>query len=721
MKRLRPQLVTALALAALVLLVWWSYAPGLAGGFLFDDYANLPALGTTGPVDDWATFWRFVTSGTADPTGRPMALLSFLLDARNWPADPRPFLRTNLFLHLLNGLLLVFLLRHIGMLLLPEHPTGPTDLRHRSSVATGTMQRINLAAVLASGFWLLHPLFVSTTLYIVQREAMLPATFVLLGLLAWLHGRRLLLTGRWLTGFICLVTGLGTCTLLAVLSKGNGILLPALALVLEYTVLPSSPADKREPTGERLYHRAMLVLARLPAGLVGLYLLYRGWAGMEHGISSIRPWTLGQRLLTEPRILLDYLGLLWGPRPFTPGLFNDFIQVSTSVLHPLTTLPALLAVIGLIASAVAMRRRWPALSAAILFYFAGQSIESSTIPLELYYEHRNYLPALLMFWPLALWLCGLPLRSGKQASRRPQTAGHDAAMAFADKPPGKALVSPRFAANAKLIFAVALLPGLALMTHARAGLWGNQRDQALLWAKLNPGSPRAQALAGQAEMAAGYPQLAVRRLRRALATAPDEPQIAFNLMAAECQMGRIDPTTVDATRESLRTAIKIGALLTHWFERNIVNANNPPCSQLSLDTLTSLLRAAQANTRLMARAGRKQDVDYLLGRIALARNDGATALRQFNAALDQQVRISAALQQAALLGSRGFPELGLLHLDHYQAVKSREDRPRAGMPAVHAWVLQKEGYWPHELARLRKTLADDARHKGAVAPATPST
>ena len=160
-----------LVILLIVLAACW---PGLRGGFLFDDFANLLTLGATGPIDHWPTFWRYITSGTADPTGRPLTLLSFLLDARNWPADPYPFKRTSLILHLLNGALLAALLRQLGL----------------TAFGRVAQRRIEMAAVLGAAFWLLHPLFVSTTLYIVQREAMLPATFTLLGLLVWLRGRR---------------------------------------------------------------------------------------------------------------------------------------------------------------------------------------------------------------------------------------------------------------------------------------------------------------------------------------------------------------------------------------------------------------------------------------------------------------------------------------------------------------------------------------------------
>jgi len=167
-----------LAAIAILGLATAAYIPGLSGSFLFDDFANLPALGAYGPVDDWVTFWRYLTSGTADPTGRPLSLLTFLLDANNWPADPFPFKRTNLVLHLVNGVLLGFLLARLGC-----------DL---GLVAT----RAAAAAVLGAGLWLLHPLLVSTTLYIVQREAMLPGTFMLLGLLGYFVGRGRVREGR---------------------------------------------------------------------------------------------------------------------------------------------------------------------------------------------------------------------------------------------------------------------------------------------------------------------------------------------------------------------------------------------------------------------------------------------------------------------------------------------------------------------------------------------
>lgn len=667
-------------------LAWIAYAPGLHGGFLFDDFGNLPALGASGPVDHWPTFWRYITSGTADPTGRPLTLLTFLLDAHDWPADPYPFKRTNLILHIANGALLALLLRRLG----------------HEAFGDSASRRTEFAAVVGAGFWLLHPLLVSTTLYIVQREAILPATFTLVGLLTWLRGRQLAGQGHLKQGLTLIAMGLGGCTVLGVLSKANGILLPALALLVEYVLLrPSSPTEttsrSKEQRGRILYSRSMLLFAWLPTVAVAAYLFKSGWAGITRGISSVRPWTLAQRLLTEPRVLLDYLDLLWLPRPFTPGLFNDQITASSSLWSPATTLPALLAVVGLITGAWLLRHRKPAWAVAILFFFIGQSLESSTIPLELYFEHRNYLPAMLMFWPLALWLCGVPSRRFKALS-----AAKAAEADMSEAMPNRQAAKAKFALTALIVL------GLGLMTHARASLWGNEHDQAALWARLNPESPRAQANAAQVEMSAGQPLRAESRLLKLSTKAPDQVQLALNLLGAQCQLGRITAPTLDASREALRTTRDPGTLLVSWFERAMGQVERAPCPQLNYATLADLLLAAQANFRLAENPGRRQDLLYLQGRLALQQGDANTALTKFNQALDAQVRTSIALKQAALLGAHGYPRQGLAHLDHLAAEPALDDEPGFGMPRIHAWVLQHQHYWPKELARLRATLRDDA-------------
>lgn len=686
--RFPPLALNFLLFAALWLLAIAAYDPGLRGGFLFDDFANLPALGAQGPVDTLPAFWRYVTSGIADPTGRPIALITFLFDAHNWPADPLPFKRTNLILHLANGLLLAMFLRNLGRNLSPLARTTASDA----------------AAVLAAGLWLLHPLFVSTTLYVVQREAMLPATFTLIGLLMWMRGRSLIVDGRVPRGLCWLTLGLGGCTLLGVLSKANGILLPALALLIECVLLSREPnADVAcqangalvlPPLGADaaknrcVYRCAMWLLAGLPTLIVAAYLVYEGWNGLTHPALSARPWTVGERLLTEPRVLIDYLKLFWLPRPFTPGLFNDQFAASSSLWFPATTLPALLAVAGLIGGAILIRRRHPAWALAFLFFFTAQSLESSSIPLELYFEHRNYLPAMMMFWPLALWLCSQP--SSCQAGDKRQ-AGH------------------RVSLSLKASVATLLVLGLASMTYARADLWGNSEEQAILWAKLNPASVRAQVNAAQAEVGSGNPERAIGRLKSALAKAPGDVQIALNLLGAQCSRRSVEVSTLLSAAEALQTSNDTGTLLAGWFQRAIDQSSKPECAEMGLSNVSIFLRAALRNTQLMSSPARRQDLYSMKGQIDLERGNPKAALLDFNRALDQQIRATAAFQQAALLGAAGHPLQALAHLDHYAVEKHAESRPPFGMPRIHAWVLARQHYWDHELLHLRATLEDDMR------------
>ncbi|HEV2620733.1 MAG TPA: tetratricopeptide repeat protein [Frateuria sp.] len=681
----RQTIVSTVLYAVIAVIAIAAYAPGLHGSFLFDDFANLPTLGATGPVDNAASFWRYITSGTADPTGRPLALLSFLLDARDWPADPFFFKRTNLVLHLVNSLLLFLLLRRLGRAL--------TVNRQSSACA-----RADMAAALGTALWLLHPLFVSTTLYVVQREAMLPATFVLIGLLAWLHGRTKYAEGRSIAGALWCIAGLGGSTLLATLSKANGALLPLLAWLIEWVLLgplhtqPDTLGKDARRSANR-YGLIQLFFLWLPSAAIVCWLLLQGLPDILAGQTHGRPWTMGQRMLTEPRVITDYLRLLWIPHPYTSGLFNDQLLASHSLFDPPSTLYAAAFVLALLALGFGLRRRWPAVSLALLFFFGGHLVESTVLPLELYFEHRNYMPAMLLFWPLSLWICAVPQASTEQLLVRPMR------------------VLPRTALAATLIAV------LAMMTHARSDLWGNTREQALLWVRINPSSPRAQANAAQALIASGHPDLAIPPLRRGLSRSPGEIQLAMNLFGAECQLGSVTATTFAATEQALRSTTDPGTLLSHWFDRAIDGAAHPTCPQADFSHIELLLEAADENQRLMASPGRRQDVAYLQGRLALSRGQAKQALTYFDKALDRQVRVEAAMRQAAILGSAGYPELGLAHLSHYDALQASATkagdayRPPFGMPRIHAWVLRRQGYWDGELSRLRATLREDARSK----------
>jgi protein O-mannosyl-transferase len=652
--------VLALLLAATGL----AYLPGLSGGFLFDDFINLDALGKRGAIDDWPALWRYLTSGAADPTGRPLALLSFLLDARDWPADPRPFLRTNLLLHLLNGVLLFALLRALG--------------RHLD----GAGPRTDWAAVLGAGIWLLHPLFVSTTLYIVQREAMLPATFVMIGLLAYVHGRRLHAT-RPRTGAAWMLLGIGLSTLLAVLAKANGVLLPLLALVLEATVLRAGDGSSAEAVAHRLRRWRRLLLV-LPALLIAAYLAR--YLLLLHDPIDVRSWTIAERLMTQPRVLLDYLQLLLVPRVLSTGLYNDAYVVSTGWLVPWTTLPAALAIVALGVAAFVFRRRWPVLSAGVLFWFAGHLLESSVVPLELYFEHRNYLPALLLAWPLA-----------------------------------RALVHWRVRWSMRALAAVAVLALLAATTWQRTQLWGQPERLAAVWAVQNPDSPRAQATAAMQEMRAERPDLASHRLAPVVAAAPTELQGVLNLADARCMAEGLDASTAARVSHALRHARHGQHLAWRWLDGMIDRTAPGACPGVDATVLQQWIDALAANPA-MASPGRQQDAAALAGRLALLMELPERALMHFDRGLAADPRPDTAAQQAAQLARHGHYAQALAHLEHYERLAAGSPTDVGpGMPRLHRWVLERQGYWRNEFDALRRQLRADLDATVMPTPASGGT
>jgi len=501
---------------------------------------------------------------------------------------------------------------------------------------------------------------------------MLPAAFTLIGMLLWLSGKDRWAQGKW-GGLPLLIIGAWGCTGLAMLCKANGVLLPLMLLTMEWT-LP----DRSNPGGDsRRFRMARNILLGIPSAFLILWLLTK-LPGVFRGDTYSRPWTIGQRLLTEPRIICDYLLQLWVPRATGTSVFNDGYSASTGWLHPWTTLPCLMAVLLLLTAGFMQRQRQPALAFAILFYFAGHVLESTVIPLELYFEHRNYLPAMMMFWPLALWLTG----------------------------PGP-LPYLRFALSA-------LLPLiLALLCHARAGIWGKPYEQAELLANLAPTSPRAQANAASYEAHEGRPDLAIHRLKSALAQMPDEAQLSLNLIDIECLLGAVTPQTMEMAKFSLTHNRQQAELVQNWLVQKINDVSEKRCAGLDIPALNSLIQAFKDNPYFSQAAGRQLDLLQLQGRVALVQKDADGALNDFNAGLAAFPKPDGALVQAALLGEAGFPRQGLEHLEYYKTLKPA-DRGLSGMAALHLKLLDHEHYWDTEFDAMARQLREDSAAQAAA-------
>jgi hypothetical protein len=472
-----------LVACALTIAVYW---PGLSGGFLFDDYPNI--VDNHGVQPSNARFSSLVGAALSSPSSefkRPLASLSFAANYLISGLDPYWMKLTNLVIHLLNGLL-VFLLSR-SLLLTPSvgarsrampFPDSAPQIPAKSTVReqsptatiTGAGKRAGVIAALITAGWMLLPINLTGVLYVVQRMESMANLFVLFGLFGYVTGRNQMIVGvqsdangtsraphasssSGMRGFVLCVTSIVACTGMGTLAKETAVMLPLYAALIEWMVFRF-----RRPSGQ-LDHRvtALFVVVLLLPLLVGLaWLLPQVF---NPGYWSTRDFGLRTRLLSEARIIVDYIRWTLLPTPDALSFYHDDFRISTSLLAPWTTLGSISFLGALIAAMVWLRKRLPLAALGIGLFLGCQLLTGTILPLELIYEHRNY------FASFGLMLAIVPLLAV------PSTA---------------TMALPRYA-----LLAGAMLCWTAL-TAFTAYAWGNPLRLAEDLASRAPLSPRAQ-------------------------------------------------------------------------------------------------------------------------------------------------------------------------------------------------------------------------------------
>ncbi len=375
LRRLAPHGYWLVVLLMLVLLAYW---PGLNGGFVFDDYPNIvfnePLHVTTLKWNDWIAA---VFSSMSSDLQRPLAMFTFAINHYFTGLNPWPMKLVNVCIHLCNTLLVFGLTRAI----LWSVPTKPANQARREWMALAV-----------AALWALAPINLMAVLFIVQRMESLCHSFVFAGLWLYIIGRQRQLAGR--PGWRHIFVGLGAGTVVGALSKESAVLLPLYAFLIELCVF-----DFRDASGRRDFRLSVLYLLglALPALLGSGWLMQRA---LQKGAFSSREFNLVERLLTEPRVVLDYLHWTLLPDLRQMSLFHDDYVISRNLWQPASTLPALLTIAVLAVVAWLLRRRRPLIALGISWFLAAQLLTATIIPLELVFEHRNYFASLGVFLAL---------------------------------------------------------------------------------------------------------------------------------------------------------------------------------------------------------------------------------------------------------------------------------------------------------------------------------
>jgi hypothetical protein len=394
----KMQVVSLLLLVSATLVVYLIYWPALSGPFLLDDNLHLPKLrGDDGQIDTWLEVLELTFSGSG-ASGRPLSFLSLLINDNAWPTEPFGFKYTNLCFHVINSLLLFLLVFRLILIF-------------------GVKNYALLIATFVSISWLLHPINISAVLFSIQRMTILMATCNILGLIIYSYGRFSAEFSIFKRYFFML-TGLGVGLGLGILFKETAVMLVIYLIGIEFLAMHLNN-HKALP-----YLPVWRKLLWLPLFFVAIYFFY-SFEHMQH-LYVKRNFDHVERLMTEWRVLVDYIRLIYLPKISEMGPYHDDYLVSRGLLEPYTTLLSLLVILTVCLSAYFFRNRLPLLYFAVFCFFGAHLLESTILPLELYYEHRNYLPSIVLiilvfysiiyvskklkpiiYFSLSLWLLGL--------------------------------------------------------------------------------------------------------------------------------------------------------------------------------------------------------------------------------------------------------------------------------------------------------------------------
>ena len=309
-------------------------------------------------------------------------------------------------------------------------------------------------ALLTATLWAINPIQTQAVTYIVQRMASMAAMFYVLGIYFYVKGRtnnsRLISVFSYMGCFLSFAFALG--------SKENTATLPLALLLVEVVFFRNLhvPETRRK-------------ILWVSVGTLFLVILIGALLFMSEPLSfsflngyERRSFTFLERMMTEPRILVYYITQIFYPVPNRLSIEHD-VTISTSLFEPWTTMPAILIILLVIGIGLSQITKRPIVAFGILFFLLNHLIESTILPLELIFEHRNYLPSLFLFFPVAAGLKSLLDYYGKEK---------------------------RFMYLILVSFITLLLIGFGSATYIRNMAWATEKS---LWEDVmvkSPGNPR---------------------------------------------------------------------------------------------------------------------------------------------------------------------------------------------------------------------------------------
>jgi len=453
------------------------YSPSIHGPFIFDDLDNIvqsPAVQMT--ELSWASIKTAAVDGFLKD--RPVANVSFALNYLAGQYQVTGYHLVNIILHVVTGFLLYLFFKVTLQIINKDNGVSTTFA----------------IPAIAALIWFVHPLQSQSVAYVVQRMNSMAAMFYLLAMLLYVYGRLAERKGN--KALLLIASGLSG--LLALGSKENAATLPVFVFLYEWYFLQDLSRDWLK---KRSKYLVAVVVSFLT---LGLYFLGSNAVGRIMAGYRFRDFTMFQRLLTELRVIIFYMSQLLLPLPSRLSVEHD-VPLSYSLITPINTMLSAFFIILLIVLAIKSARRERLLSFSILWYLGNLLIESSVIPLELVFEHRNYLPS--MFFVLIL-VCLID----------------------------RVIRSSRF----KIIIAGLVIVLFSMGTYQRSTVWGDEETFLRDSAEKAPGSSRVHTALGNTLSKKGEYAEAIMAYRQSLSVDPADDAAYLGLGNTAFLQGRYE-------------------------------------------------------------------------------------------------------------------------------------------------------------------------------------
>ena len=532
------------AFAGVFFLGFLVYQPGFSGPMLFDDQVNLQS---TKLYDlGWYSLLDVITHNYSGLFGRGVASLSFGLTHYFHGEGTYYFKYHNFLIHCLTALALFY-------------------LGYRLLLITRYAPKALLIASLSALIWFIHPLHVSTVLYIVQRMAQLSALFTICALICYVIGRVRIEQSRRF-GLTIIFIGYPLFLFLGLFSKENAALCTLFTLVIEafFFVPLSRKAHSqlrlaKEAKGEmrrrnqyRWLVRVVFIVLPLVIGTLGvIYKLDSFLAGYDS-----RPFSLYERLLSQVHILFYYLQLIIFPRLSEYSLYHDDYPIVYE--FGWGTFIRLFLILGVLwASLISiLKRKVNIILFGIAWFLASHVMESTILPLEMIFEHRNYLALYGVSLIMSILLV---------------------------------ILLPRFVSSRKFVQSVMATVCILylFLLSVRVNTWRTAEQLTLVNVTEHPLSARSHIDRANVLAQYGNAEGAIKHLTIAYQLEPWNPGAAIHRLSAACFFKRLDETIIEEALEATNDAY-LTAYTSLAIDNLIVNIESDHCTMEKEDVFALL-------------------------------------------------------------------------------------------------------------------------------------